>query len=290
MANRDNQWNGTPQWSFAGGVAAGFCAAGFGIGAYYMLHRRHSLSHSVATKVNGDPRLRSDDANDDALYASFLSLNCCGVDEQKVADMICACVIGNDAESIEKILGLLAKRDKKEALQSIIKKTSSIAVGWTAAHLAAGEGNVAILRMLLQWGADIEEKRAPHDVSPLWDAAYSGRVSAIEFLCAQGADVNSRCARKSTPLIAAAQKGKTDAVRTLIRLGASVDAQASEGSTALFMASRGGHEEAVRVLVQEGSANVHLARANGTTCLRIAKKHGHFGVVDILEKSGAVDE
>ena len=60
---------------------------------------------------------------------------------------------------------------------------------WAALHYAAAAGHAEMVRWLLDAGADLEIL-SREDRSPLWEAAYWGRLDVVELLLSRGADAN----------------------------------------------------------------------------------------------------
>ena len=100
---------------------------------------------------------------------------------------------------------------------------------------AAQEGYTNIIRLLVQFGADVEggDPKMP----ALYNAAGEGNLSVVATLIECGADVNSgNKQRLGTALSNAAAWGRDDIVRLLIEKGANVNAFDDEGTTALWNA------------------------------------------------------
>jgi uncharacterized protein len=83
---------------------------------------------------------------------------------------------------------------------------------------AAGDGDVARMRHLIDGGADVNVV-ALDSWTPLTIAASNGQLGAIELLVASGADVNKTVAGLS-PLFFAARKGHVAIVRFLLKKNA----------------------------------------------------------------------
>ena len=98
---------------------------------------------------------------------------------------------------------------------------------WSALHQAARRGSVPFARCLLEHGADLEE-RTVHDLTALQIAANDGQREMLDFLIAEGADIDGGA---FTPLMAAAYRGRTDLVRALLELGADTHKTAANAYT-----------------------------------------------------------
>jgi uncharacterized protein YjhX (UPF0386 family) len=112
----------------------------------------------------------------------------------------------------------------------------------------------------------------------LFDAAFDGDVAEVQWLVAEGVDVNVEDEDGWRPLHAAAQGGHVEVVTTLAELGADVNAAAADGRVPLHFAAHDGHAEVARTLVELG-ADVHAASADGAMPLHYAAEGGHVEVV-----------
>src|SRR5262249_54557880 len=155
--------------------------------------------------------------------------------------------------------------------------------GSTPLHHAAGFGSVAVLKLLLDHGADPNTANRGR-ATPIFWAVHDERKGRL--LLELGADINARLAdgrtlvyqaaslgdglpllrlllekgaqpdvktlAGMTPLMAAAGHAKVEAMRLLIEKGAVVNARNSAGATALIAAAGSGSPEAVRLLLEKG--------------------------------------
>jgi ankyrin repeat protein len=114
--------------------------------------------------------------------------------------------------------------------------------GWTALLSATDRGYAAVVRTLLNRGADVN---AACDCpgfqgggwTPLMIAALRGHTGIVQALLDKGADVNAKSATSGgTPLMAAVLGGSTDIVRVLLERGADINQKDSEGKRAVVLA------------------------------------------------------
>ena len=122
---------------------------------------------------------------------------------------------------------------------------------------------------------------------PIHEAAKVGEVAQVELLIEAGADVDERDAGSKTALHWAADLGHIDVVQVLVANGTNVDAEDFSGMTSLFLASLGSHEGIVRLLIAEG-ANVNAKDMEGMTALDGAYMRGiNASIVEMLKRANA---
>mmetsp|Transcript_2205 Transcript_2205/g.4956 ORF Transcript_2205/g.4956 Transcript_2205/m.4956 type:complete len:289 (-) Transcript_2205:400-1266(-) len=104
--------------------------------------------------------------------------------------------------------------------------------GETALHLAAEEGHVDALRLLLEHGAAVSAQSS-EGWTALHCAGQSESAEAVALLIAHGADLHAKTRIGATPLHMAAFNGRLGATKTLIVRGADVHARDVDGYTPL---------------------------------------------------------
>jgi len=149
-------------------------------------------------------------------------------------------------------------------------------------HWAIGRGRgVAILRLLLEAGADVDLEHPQARVRPLEAAALSAHLAAYDLLVAAGATAELSPAAAATLAVARGESrelpdgpaampgvvgdgpswvlgqlallGRTDVVRALLDAGADVDARGWSNFTPLDQAAMHGRVDTVRLLVERGA-------------------------------------
>ncbi|KAG8782204.1 hypothetical protein FRC15_007339 [Serendipita sp. 397] len=132
---------------------------------------------------------------------------------------------------VEALLGKLATR-----------RRSAEELG-TALEAAASGGYVAIVRRLLEEGADPNAPYCRKFHRPLHAGASSGSVEIVELLLVAGADVNASGGEFGTALHVAARHGSSEIIQLLIDNGHDVNPWVQMYGTALTLAARHGHDE-----------------------------------------------
>ena len=190
---------------------------------------------------------------------------------------------------LEDLLILLkATEQRKTALETKTKDGSHFV---TPLIIAAHNGHLNSVKILLEYGADIEARgtlKIGDEISdgctPLWGAAAADHLDVVKLLLEQNADVDSKTSTGSTPFRVAAHEGHLDIVRCLVDRGADVNAR-NEESTPLVEACYHGlfstNEQSVTdtYLIQQCKV--------GRTALHDAVHRGDLKIVSELLALGA---
>lgn len=182
----------------------------------------------------------------------------------------------------------------------------------TPLQQAAEGGNVEMLKLLIDHGADVNEiKPSMYESTALHVVVANGHLQAVAFLISQNAAVDARGYRGNTPLHTAAAKGSSAVVKLLLENGADANSRNEVRQTPIALAAARGDLEILQVLVNaradigdllhqvlmngntnaariliEGGADVHL-QTNGKQPLHVAVAMGLTEVVELLLKAGA---
>lgn len=133
-----------------------------------------------------------------------------------------------------------------------------------AIHLAAFNGNIQLMQLLVDHGADFNASGSAG--TPLFQATVANKEDAVFWLLKQGSEVNYRHPNGETALHIAAYVGNPRIVQALIEQGATVNVATTEGSTdtlpgsppvmgeyPLHLAAAYGHLEVIRMLLKAGA-------------------------------------
>ena len=165
-----------------------------------------------------------------------------------------------------------------------LRSTSS---GRAALHHAAGNGSDALVRALLQSGAD-KDIRTNNGTTPVMTAAARGQLIVFDTLLGAGADLHLRCTSDGSSLLHhAAGGGNAEIVSVALRHGAYVDALDRRGRSPLAWAAKKGRVLAVECLLAAG-ADLHVRSGyDGSVSLHHAAKGGHERTLAALLFCGA---
>jgi ankyrin repeat protein len=191
--------------------------------------------------------------------------------DPKLAALITA-VRSGDTQAVRKLIAatpeLINARDR---------------AGDTPLHHAAGFGNLATMKLLLEHGADANAANKRKSTPLFWSMYDQAKV---RLLVEYGANVNSRTVDGRTPLHqAASMADAVPVLRLLLDKGADPNAKTLTGMTPLMAAARGNLEGA-RLLI-ERKADVNARNAAGATALMAAAQTGRPEAVRMLLARGA---
>ena len=151
---------------------------------------------------------------------------------------------------------------------------------WTPLLWASYEGHIELAKLLFEQGADVNAADSDGWTPLLW-ASYEGHIELAKLLLEQGADVNTTDSDGRTPLLQVSSNRHVELAKLLLEQGADVNAADSDGWTPLFRASINGYIELAKLLLEQG-ADVNAADSDGWTPLYYASKYGHVELVKLL--------
>ncbi|KAF5125128.1 Ankyrin repeat domain-containing protein 50 [Metarhizium anisopliae] len=154
----------------------------------------------------------------------------------------------------------------------------------TPMSYAAESGHVAVVKLLLDHGADANFNYKFGSESPLFYAAAGGHLSTVKLLLDNGADANKD--DLSRTLEYAACRGCPAIAKLLLDKGAKVDSKDEKGETPLWRAVIEGHKAVVELLLGKG-ANIELKNNFEQTPLMAAARSGNASLVMLLLEKGA---
>jgi ankyrin repeat protein len=184
------------------------------------------------------------------------------------------------------ILGLL-QRSIGDELEASTKGINAIdANGRTSLYWAAARGDTAIVKSLLEVGADTEIRDFESSTA-LFQAVKMNHMDCVKLLLEHGADSSKRDAFGATMLH---QVCRTADVTTLLDLAITMESDLNaidyDGDTALIYATRHGSLQNVIFLLERG-ADPNIRNVEGETALVMAINHKRDGIVRELLKRGA---
>jgi uncharacterized protein len=162
----------------------------------------------------------------------------------------------------------------------------------TALMYAAQSGHLAVVSVLLDYGADIKAKGSiekNEDSTALQYAAERGHADIVKELLQRGADPNVRNADGVSPLMRAAYSADVPTVTALLDAGGDPNMLSANGQTTVWdraIFSQRGGVGVIQLLIQR-KANINLMNKDGHTPLDFAKLKGDAEITNLLLANGA---
>ena len=173
-------------------------------------------------------------------------------------------------------------------LKAGVNPNATSSLGETALHTCAHTGNVEAAKALLTRGAKVDAGDSWRGQTPLMWAAAQGHAAMVRVLVEAGADVNTRSTvvtwerqRTAEPrdkwlppggftaLLLAARAGCVDCVNVLVKSGANINEIDPESHTALVLALMNGEFDVAGALIDAG-IDINVADNVGRTALLAA--------------------
>ena len=153
---------------------------------------------------------------------------------------------------------------------------------------ATRQGDLALVKLLIERGANANAPTAEDGVTAVMEAAAGGHEQIARLLLEHGADVNGQTTeRNTTALILAAEQGHVGLVELVLNHKARPNEARTDGETALTLAAWYGYQGVVEALLRHG-ASVNAKTAEGETPLFIAQAEHHEELAAMLRKRGGI--
>jgi ankyrin repeat protein len=157
----------------------------------------------------------------------------------------------------------------------------------TALIYAAGNGDAAIVRELIQLGARIDQADAV-GFTAYNAAALSGHGDLALELASRGVERNINTGNAYTALSLAAYYDQQGTVRRLLESGSDPDTQVNGWYNALHHAVKKDNVELARLLLAGGAnPNMAVTARRGETPLMMAAENNNLEMIDLLRRMGA---
>jgi len=159
--------------------------------------------------------------------------------------------------------------------------------GWHAAHSASQTGSLEFLKLMLEYGQDLNVVEQETGSTPLLVATRAQESETVKWLIENGADINVRDEGLWSLLHFATNEGHLEITQTLVEAGSDVNATESAGVVPLHLAARNKNgTECVRYLLDHG-ADVHLKEQNDSwNAAHYAAYAGELESLKVLTDAG----
>jgi len=197
----------------------------------------------------------------------------------------------NDPKAIEDLLQSGADINATSQCDNAMQEFES----YTPLGCAAKNGRTAAVKVLLDKGADINQKKGGYrfgnyNPTPLILAAREGHAETVKLLLARGADIKATDSMLQLSAlmwtVLSAQREHAEIVKLLLDRGANANETTGSGKTPLIFAAENGSADDAKILLARG-ARINAKTEKGATALSSAAFNGHHDVVQILVAAGA---
>ncbi|GLT43296.1 hypothetical protein SLA2020_172580 [Shorea laevis] len=163
--------------------------------------------------------------------------------------------------------------------------------GFDAFHIAAKQGDLDILRVLLEVHPELAMTVDLSNTTALHTAATQGHIEIVNFLLEAGSSLATIAkSNGKTALHSAARNGHVEVVRALLSMEPEISPRIDKkGQTALHMASKGQNLEVVEELIRLDPLLINMIDNKGNTPLHIATRKGRAQIVNLLLSNNETD-
>jgi len=193
--------------------------------------------------------------------------------EGKTALMIAA------AKGSSELVGLLIDKGADVNASDHAGFTALISAAY---NTASDKDAFRVVKILLEHRANTD-KSTSEGITPLFGAISGGNLDIVRILIENGADVNkSHPLDGTSPLMFSVMDDKNESAELLIENGADVNARQKHGPTVLMGVIHAGNEELAKILIERG-ANVK-ASFDGNTALDYARAQNMTAIFNLLSE------
>ncbi|XP_059221193.1 serine/threonine-protein phosphatase 6 regulatory ankyrin repeat subunit A isoform X1 [Stomoxys calcitrans] len=166
---------------------------------------------------------------------------------------------------------------------------ATAANGDTALHLAARRRDVDMVRILVDYGTNVDTQNGEGQ-TPLHIAAGEGDEALLKYFYGVRASASIADNQDRTPMHLAAENGHAHVIEILAdKFKASIFERTKDGSTLMHIASLNGHAECATMLFKKG-VYLHMPNKDGARSIHTAAAYGHTGIINtLLQKGEKVD-
>lgn len=208
-------------------------------------------------------------------------------------------------------LELASRQGHSEVVRALLAAKADLNSNPCILYSASASGNVDVMKLLLDAGADKDGKNCGVGNPLLIYAIEEGSANVVRALLEAGTDKEVRDGDGYTPLIAAIRHSRVEVVSLLLEAGANKDAvdqhrvvfQNSDGSitninninyaTPLIHAAANddfyAESLAIVKLLLDARANKEAEDYEGDTALKVAEIEHHSRIVKLLRNAGATE-
>lgn len=188
-------------------------------------------------------------------------------------------IMDNDVQAVRSVCSKV-----NVDLENILNASAN---GFTPLYIACQEGNLEIVRLMIDAGAEIDLPILPDLDTPLLISVVRGNIPVFRELVQRGADINKPNKENITPFLMAIKLKHTVIIDEFLNNPAlNINFHTDDTESFLIYAIRWGEVETARKLIEKG-INLELPDDQGGTALYMAAQNNQLEIVRLLLRSGA---
>ncbi|KAL1139667.1 hypothetical protein AAG570_006645 [Ranatra chinensis] len=157
--------------------------------------------------------------------------------------------------------------------------------GDTAIHLASRRRDIDMVRILVDYGANVDGVNGDGQTA-LHIASAEGDEALVKYFYGVRANASIADHQDRTPMHLAAENGHASIIELLAdKFKASIFERTKDGSTLMHIASLNGHAECAMMLFKKG-VYLHMPNKKGARSIHTAARYGHVGIINTLLQKG----
>ncbi|KAI3705376.1 hypothetical protein L1987_75613 [Smallanthus sonchifolius] len=212
-------------------------------------------------------------------------------DEQKLVELLL-----RKNQSGETALYVAAEYGCVDLVKEMIKYYDSEAAsikaknGFDAFHIAAKQGNLEVLKVLMEVHSEFLMTFDQNNTTALHTASEQGHLEVVNYLLDKNSSMaNIARSNLKTALHSCARKGHLEVVKALSQKVPGIVARADKkGQTALHMAVKGQNVEVVNALIEADNGLINMVDKKDNTALHITVRKGRTQIVCALLNHKAI--
>ncbi|XP_061372234.1 ankyrin repeat-containing protein ITN1 [Gastrolobium bilobum] len=201
-----------------------------------------------------------------------------------------ACVVNEENELGETALFTAAEKGHLDVVKELLKHSTIDTVskknrsGFDPLHIAATQGQHAIVQVLLDYDPGLSKTIGPSNATPLISAATRGHTEVVNELLSKDCSLLEIAkSNGKNALHLAARQGHVEIVKALLNKDPQLARRTDKkGQTALHMAVKGQSCDVVKLLLEADAAIVMLPDKFGNTALHVATRKKRVEIVNEL--------
>ena len=156
--------------------------------------------------------------------------------------------------------------------------------GWGLMHIAAENGDIAMLSQLHALGMDLN-LQSSQGIMPIHQALQFGKINAIIHLKELGVNPKVKITFGMTLVHLAALFGQTEILPVFLEWGLDLNQENLAGETPIFYAAQAGHVD-VLLKLQALGLNIYQTLKHGSDIFHVAAFYGKDNIIEALFKEG----